>query len=367
MKMKLYLLVSVLLAVVVAAPPDMTRQWMEIQPAVQVKQMSQEPSETKLLFESPYKPQWEEFKSKHGKIYESVKEDMRRFGIFIVNLIHIEEHNKLHKQGLKSYTLGVNKYADMSHEEFVKTMNGLQRNYNESKAKPHSVSYLSPNLLQDLPRNVDWRKKGYVTPVKDQGQCGSCWSFSTTGALEGQHKRKTGRLVSLSEQNLVDCSVDWGNHGCNGGLMDQAFKYIKDNGGIDTEESYPYKGVEGKCHFKKRDIGADDSGFVDIPSQDEDKLKEAIATIGPVSVAIDAGHRSFQLYKEGVYDEPDCSSTQLDHGVLAVGYGVNEDGIDYWLVKNSWSAGWGDEGYVKMSRNKDNQCGIATQASYPLV
>lgn len=166
---------------------------------------------------------------------------------------------------------------------------------------------------------------------------------------------------------MVDCSTSFGNNGCNGGLMDYAFKYIKSNGGIDTEKSYPYEGVDDTCHFEKEDVGATDKGFVDIPEGNEKKLSEAVATVGPVSVAIDASQQSFQMYQNGVYYDEKCSSENLDHGVLVVGYGTEPTGEDYWLVKNSWGTSWGDGGYIKMARNKENHCGIASSASYPLV
>jgi len=219
-----------------------------------------------------------------------------------------------------------------------------------------------------VPATVDWRDKGYVTPVKNQGACGSCWSFSSTGALEGQMKRKTGKLVSLSEQNLVDCTKTYGNDGCGGGWMAISYLYIDLNDGIDTESSYPYTGQDGDCAYNESTIGGSDVGFYRLPEGNETFLQEFVAQIGPIAVAIDASQPSFQSYHSGVYNEPGCDPSALDHAVLAVGYGTDKPtGLDYWLVKNSWGVGWGDSGYIKMSRNKKNQCGIASHAILPLV
>lgn len=315
------------------------------------------------------KEEWHAFKLHHNKQYESETEEKFRLKIYAENRHKIAKHNQLYDLGKVSYRLKENKYADLLHHEFVNTMNGFNRSnalLKGTERKLEGATFIEPANVE-VPDTVDWRKLGAVTPIKDQGHCGSCWSFSATGALEGQHFRKTKKLVSLSEQNLVDCSGSYGNQGCNGGLMDQAFQYIKENGGIDTEKAYPYEGVDDTCHFNKKAIGATDKGFVDIPTGDEEALKKALATVGPVSIAIDASRESFQFYESGVYIEPQCDSQALDHGVLAVGYGTDESGVDYWIVKNSWGTTWGDKGYVKMARNKNNQCGVATQASYPLV
>jgi len=223
------------------------------------------------------------------------------------------------------------------------------------------IEYVPP--LNDAAATVDWRTKGAVTPVKNQGQCGSCWSFSATGSMEAAHFFATGSLVSLSEQNLVDCSTAEGNQGCNGGWMDQAFEYVIKNHGIDTESSYPYKATgPNRCQFNAANVGATISRYTDVAKGSEAALESA-ANQRPVSVAIDAGHSSFQMYKSGVYYEPACSQTSLDHGVLVVGYG--NEGSDYWIVKNSWGASWGQQGYILMSKGRNNNCGIASAASYP--
>lgn len=294
----------------------------------------------------------------NGKQYSDELEELRRHTIWQANKKFIDEHNANSEKF--GYVLEMNKFGDLDPAEFASIYNG----YRGRPTTNTTATFVATGA--SLPDQVDWRTKGCVTGVKNQGQCGSCWAFSATGSLEGQHQLKTGQLVSLSEQNLVDCSDSYGNHGCQGGLMDNAFRYIEHNNGIDTEASYPYLARNERCRFNPSNVGATDTGYVDIARDDENALQEASATIGPISVAIDAGHSSFQMYRRGVYYEPSCSSTRLDHGVLVVGYGTY-NGEPYWLVKNSWGTEWGMEGYIMMSRNRNNNCGIATQASYPKV
>jgi len=298
---------------------------------------------------------WKNFKTTYNKKYDTQEESVRRL-VWEANMAEVTKHNQEAAQGKHTFTMGQNKFSDMTNEEFRRTMNGFK-----SQLTQKNVVRLN---VQNLAETVDWRTKGIVTPVKNQGQCGSCWSFSTTGSVEGQHALAAGQLVSLSEQQLMDCDQD--SNSCEGGLMDNAFQYIIDAGGIESEQDYPYEEQDDSCRADPSRFVATISGYTDVPSGDEDQLKQACGSVGPISVAIDASHGSFQSYNGGVYNEPYCSSSALDHGVLVVGYG-NEDGQDYWLVKNSWGPDWGEQGYIKMSRNQDNQCGIATQASYPKV
>ncbi|CAF3552086.1 unnamed protein product [Rotaria sp. Silwood1] len=207
-----------------------------------------------------------------------------------------------------------------THEEFVRTMlGGFKRSQTTVASSNFDRHTFLPPSNVHIPSAIDWRQKGAVTTViENQGQCGSCWAFTATGALEGQHFIKTGQLVRLSAQNLMDCSGDYGNAGCCGGSMDASFQYIKDNNGLDTEASYPYEAVESQCRFNRTTVGATDTGFVDLPSGNETTLQIAIATVGPISVAIDAQHDSFQFYSSGVYDEPKCSSTAISHSFVLV-------------------------------------------------
>ncbi|KAA0703378.1 Cathepsin S [Triplophysa tibetana] len=216
-----------------------------------------------------------------------------------------------------------------------------------------------------VPDNVDWREKGYVSSVKMQGACGSCWAFSSVGALEGQLKKTTGKLMDLSPQNLVDCSTKYGNKGCNGGFMDAAFQYVIDNGGIDPETSYPYEGVEKQCRYNPSQHVANCTRYNFVRQGDEDALKQTVAEVGPISVAIDATRPQFIMYRNGVYNDATCTK-KVNHAVLVVGYGTL-DGKDYWLVKNSWGTQFGDGGYIRIARNQNNMCGIASYACYPVM
>jgi len=312
-----------------------------------------------------YSESWGEFKEKYNKEYENDQDEAYRSGIWSDNIEMIKGHNEEADNGVHTFHLGENEFADLTTLEITNYYNGL--NIKSSVVEPRSEIDVS-----DLPAEVDWRTKGVVSEVKNQKMCGSCWAFSATGSLEGQEMIKTKKNVSLSEQNLVDCAKKEGNHGCMGGLMDKAFQYVKDNGGIDTEASYPYTAKTGKtCLYNATNSGATLTSWVDISHGSEADLQKAVATVGPVSVAIDASRPTFHYYKKGVYHDNKCSSEHLDHGVLAVGYGTAkmEDGKakDFWLVKNSWGATWGNAGYINMARNHKNNCGIATAASYPVV
>uniref|UniRef100_A0A8C5IY91 Cathepsin K n=1 Tax=Junco hyemalis TaxID=40217 RepID=A0A8C5IY91_JUNHY len=244
-------------------------------------------------------------------------------------------------------------------EEVVRTMTGLKVPRGHQR---HNETLFVPDWSERAPAAMDWRKKGYVTPVKNQGQCGSCWAFSSVGALEGQLKRKTGKLLSLSPQNLVDCVAN--NDGCGGGYMTNAFEYVRQNRGIDSEDSYPYIGQDESCMYSPTGKAAKCRGYREIPEGNEKALKRAVARIGPISVGIDASLPSFQFYSRGVYYDESCNAENINHAVLAVGYGAQK-GTKHWIIKNSWGEEWGNKGYVLLARNMNNACGVANLASFP--
>ncbi|KAJ8772662.1 hypothetical protein K2173_027839 [Erythroxylum novogranatense] len=300
---------------------------------------------------------FESWIDKHGKIYKSVEEKLQRFEIFKNNLFHIDETNKK----VTNYWLGLNEFADLSHEEFKKMYLGLKVDLYKRRESPEEFTYKD---VQGIPKFVDWRKKGAVTPVKNQGSCGSCWAFSTVAAVEGINQIVTGNLTSLAEQELIDCDTTY-NNGCNGGLMDYAFAFIVSNGGLHKEEDYPYIMEEGTCDMRKEESEVVTiSGYHDVPQNNEQSLLKALAN-QPLSVAIEASGRDFQFYSGGVFDGH-CG-TALDHGVAAVGYG-STTAVDYIIVKNSWGPKWGEKGYIRMKRNTgkpEGLCGIYKMASYP--
>jgi len=307
------------------------------------------------------KQAFEQFMKDFNKDYKTEAQKSAHFRAFAENYEYITRENaKGH-----SYKLGINEMSDMTADEIAMSRGGILGSKVNWGGLPslgmHKPSGVAP------PASMDWREKNAVTPVKNQQQCGSCWAFSTTGSLEGAWAIATGKLVSFSEQQLVDCSKSFGNNGCGGGLMDNGFKY-EETVPVCTEETYPYTAQNGICKAASCTAGIPKggvTGFKDVAKDDTNALIDAVA-LGPVSVAIEADQAAFQNYKSGVLTAA-CGTT-LDHGVLIVGYGA-QDGKDYWLVKNSWGASWGEQGYIKLERGLAGagQCGIKSDASYPVV
>lgn len=285
----------------------------------------------------------------HNKAYETIEEYERRFEIFSENLHKMIE--VLGEENPEEFS----EYMDMSQEEFAKSRLGLRTN-NIEQIKRISKLYTPKILSEDIPEAFDWREHGAVTEVKNQGACGSCWAFSAVGNLEGQLAIKHNRLVSLSPQELLDCDpVDLA---CNGGLMDTAFQQLKIVGGIESEKNYPYKAKKGECNFEQNKSEAKVKSFYDL-SDNEDEIAKILSENGPLAVALNA--TPLQFYFGGIFNPLICNPKSLNHGVLLVGYG-EENGKKYWIVKNSWGAGWGEKGYFRIIRGK-GKCGINTNVS----
>jgi len=302
--------------------------------------------------------QFSDFINTYNKNY-SKDEIVTRFDIFKNNLKKIEDHNS---QG-HSWNMTVNKFADLTSDEFKYKYTCYNKNKNFLRSNHIKLDNFD-NLDESLPTSLDWTTKGVVTPVKDQASCGSCWAFSSISSIESAYAISTGKLVSLSEQQLVDCSTSFGNQGCSGGLFVPSFKYAEKTG-ICSEKDYPYKGTNGKC--KKCTPVTKVNSYVEVIANSESALQKAV-NIGPVSVAIEADTSLFQLYHSGVINSVSCGYN-LDHGVEVVGWGTL-NGTDYWKIKNSWGSSWGSNGYVLIARNtKDSRgmCGVAMEPSYPVI
>lgn len=326
--------------------------------------------------------EFDQWKKAYGRNYDGAEHN-KRFAIFEANKRLVQSHNA----GNHSWTMGLNEYADQTQEEFNAFYLGFKPSFSEhSNANLHQPFYKNG----DAPASVDWRTSAMVGPVKNQGSCGSCWAFSTIASAEGQVANATGKYVSLSEQNLVDCVKDEGVpydpttccSGCGGGLMDNAFQYVveKQKGAFDLETAYPYRGRNGDCTFSAANTGGTITGYKDCrpgaktptpaTTTEEANVKDAVASVGPVSIAVDAG-KGWQLYAGGIMKREGgllgCNSDpkKADHGVAIVGYGT-DGGDDYWIVRNSWGGSWGEQGYIRLPYGI-NACGIANFATYPTV
>jgi len=302
---------------------------------------------------TPVYDSWQHWKMRNGKSYGTDSEEQYRLSVFYANYKLVAEHQN---DTSATYTIGLNKFADLTQKEFAATYLGMKKSQRTTK------NYKNLSNVA-VPESVDWRGK-LATPIKDQGQCGSCWAFSAVAGTEGAYAKANGSLLSFSEQQLVDCAGGkYGNQGCNGGLMDSAFDYEKVNGNM-LESAYPYTARDGTCQYDASGVQFTISSYTDVAVDDNSALVAAIAQ-QPVSVGIEADSFQFQLYMGGIYNHWNCG-TNIDHGVTAVGYG-SQNGSDYYLVKNSWGASWGDKGYIYFARKSTGvgMCGITRQASYP--
>jgi len=318
------------------------------------------------------------WKNTHKKEYDA-KEHLKRLDIYKENARRVQTHNAAFARKETTFALSVDgPFADLAFHEFSKL-------YLMDKPQNCSATHISSGKVPSvtagsLPSSVDWRTKGVVTPIKSQGQCGSCWTFSTTGCLEAHHciknKKDCSQWTGLAEHQLVDCAQAFNNNGCDGGLPSQAFEYVRYNGGLDLEDSYNYTAKDGKCKFDTKTVGATVKDVFNITSYDEDQIVQAVGSVGPVSIAYQVAS-DFHLYSHGVYDsynattkKPVCGSSpgDVNHAVVVVGYGdtMESSPVPFYIIRNSWGNQWGMEGYFWMIRGK-NMCGISDCASYPIV
>jgi len=291
---------------------------------------------------------FQEFLKKENKKYSSVEEYMARFKIFKSNYLKMESFTV---DSEKSYSVGINKFADMTAQEFRRSYLNLDIKVVDTlKSKSEGLTFTT-----DAPAEWDWRKEGAVGPVKNQGMCGSCWAFSTVGNIEGLYYIKNKSFVQFAEQQLVDCDKDK-DQGCNGGLMENAFKYIESAGGLEKSSDYKYTGRDGTCKFATTKAAVQVSSYVFAKSQDEEDIKNFLYSTGPLAIALNAD--TLQFYDGGIIDADasECDPQGINHGVTLVGYG-SENGKDFWIVKNSWGANWGEQGFFRMARGKGT-CGV---------
>ncbi|XP_021484257.1 cathepsin 7-like isoform X2 [Meriones unguiculatus] len=306
--------------------------------------------------------EWEQWKRSYEKIYSPEEEKQRR-AVWEENMKMFKLHSGVNGLWINNVTIEMNEFGDRTGEEMRKMMN------NSSVLTLRNGKHIQKRGNVPIPTTLDWRKEGYVTPVRSQGPCGVCWAFAVVGSLEGQLFRKTGKLIPLSVQNLVDCSRSFGTNGCIDGKPYGAFQYVKNNGGLEAEATYPYEAKEGLCRYRPERSVVTVSRVLGVP-RTEAALMNALITHGPIIVSIDAAHESFDKYTGGIYHEPKCRSKTLNHSMLLVGFGYEgkeSENRKYWLVKNSYGKRWGENGYMKIPRDQNNYCGIASCAMYPVL
>jgi len=298
---------------------------------------------------------WELWKVRHGVRYGSSAEERYRREVFNNNKRDIEQHNRLYREGKESYFQGTNHLSDLTHQEFLNRLGNFKSSENNTEEE-----VMSFDAAVDIPAKVDWRDEGAVLPIKNQGHCGSCWAFAAVATLEEAHKISSGELTDLSEQQLVDCSYRYGNQGCEGGWPLKALQYVRDNQGLDTEESYPYMTKMGYCYYNRKYIGSLIKQIYRTQTGSEDSLAMCLAMYGPVAVAVDA--TEMMSYSGGIYNNIRCNPHNLNHAVTVVGYTP-----DSWIIKNSWSTHWGEQGYMRLAMNKGNMCGVAMDGVFPTL
>ncbi|XP_037950379.1 procathepsin L [Teleopsis dalmanni] len=303
---------------------------------------------------------FDEFKNFNNKSYTHTYDEFRSRTAFEENRDAVREHNKRFKSGETSYRLRTNMLSDLSNKSYLKAFLRLLRSKRFESLDLGSEIVGSP-LMKDTPEEIDWREKGFKTPPDNQHTCGSCYAFSIAESIEGQVFKRTGRLLNLSPQQIVDCSISHGNQGCTGGSLRNTLKYLQDTGGIMRGKDYKYVSKKGKCQFVPELAIVNVTSWAILPSKDESAIMAAVAHIGPVAVSINATPKTFQLYSDGVYDDENCSSDMVNHAMLVVGYKK-----DYWILKNWWGDMWGEDGYMRIKKGV-NLCGIANYAAYSVV
>ncbi|XP_048511923.1 procathepsin L isoform X2 [Athalia rosae] len=298
--------------------------------------------------------------SSYNKSYSAAIEAVRRLA-WEENLLKIYEHNILAALGHHTYTLRDNDFADLNNAQYILKMIKLIHSRRRRLSTDDEIVGAMRRKQEEIPSHLDWRERGFKTSPENQLDCGSCYAYSVAHSIQGQVFKKTGTLTPLSAQQIVDCSVSMGNLGCSGGSLRNTMKYLEKAKGLMAAHKYPYTASQGKCVFDSDESVVNITAWAILPARDEKALEYALATVGPLAASVNASPKTFQLYHEGVYDDPGCSSDVVNHAMLLVGYTPTE-----WILKNWWGENWGEKGYMRMARNK-NRCGIANYSAYAKV